>query len=89
MRTRTAKKRTTLFANVQVEIGVAIKELRTQAGYESANDFARRFDLPEIQYWRIERGKANLTLKSIHKILEIHRVDFFRFFGAIEKKINS
>lgn len=80
------KKRIARFNTVQAEIGLAIAQLRIEAGYETTKEFTSRFDLPEIQYWRIENGKANLTLKSIYRILEVHNVDFFEFFHSIKVK---
>jgi transcriptional regulator with XRE-family HTH domain len=62
------------------QIGTKLKELREQKGYDSIKDFAMDHDLPMIQYWRIEKGKANLTLKSLTKILAIHSVSMEEFF---------
>lgn len=64
------------------QIGYKLKDLRQKKGYESIKDFAHDYDLPMIQYWRIEKGKANITLKSLDKLLTIHSVtmeDFFCF----------
>jgi hypothetical protein len=77
------KKRIARFKDVQVEIGMAIAQLRIEAGYATTKEFTSLHDLPEIQYWRIENGKANLTMKSIYRILEVHNVDFFEFFQSI------
>lgn len=61
-------------------IGLRLKDLREQKGYQSIKQFADEHDLPLIQYWRIERGKANLTLKSLTKLLTIHSVSMQDFF---------
>lgn len=61
-------------------IGTGLSELRIQRGYESIKDFAHEHDLPLIQYWRIEKGKANLTLKSLVKLLAIHHLAVEDFF---------
>ena len=45
---------------------------------------AERYDLPEIQYWRMERGKANITLKSLSRILHIHRLTLHDFFCLMQ-----
>lgn len=62
------------------QIGTKLKDLREGRGYESIKDFTTDHDLPMIQYWRIEKGKANLTLKSLTKILSIHSISMEEFF---------
>jgi transcriptional regulator with XRE-family HTH domain len=62
------------------QIGAKLRDLREQKGYDSIKDFAVDHDLPMIQYWRIEKGKANLTLKSLTRILAIHSVSMEEFF---------
>jgi hypothetical protein len=64
-------------------IGGALGELRMQKGYASIKDFAFDHNLPMIQYWRIEKGKANLTLKSLAKLLAIHQLSIERFFCGL------
>lgn len=67
-------------------IGNKLLELRINKGYSSHADFARDHGLPTIQYWRIEKGKANITLKSLHKVLWIHGVSIDDFFADMKKK---
>jgi hypothetical protein len=55
-------------------------------GYATIKAFALRYDLPEIQYWRIEKGKANVTLKSLSRILDIHHVSLQDFFCLIDNE---
>ena len=62
------------------QIGNRLRVLREKKGYDSIKDFALDHDLPMIQYWRIEKGKANLTLKSLNRLLAIHRVSMEDFF---------
>lgn len=62
------------------QIGGKLKTLREEKGYDSIKEFAIDYDLPVIQYWRIEKGKANLTLKSLNKLLAIHSVSMEDFF---------
>lgn len=66
--------------NIMGEIGHALADLRLQKGYDSIKDFTLKHDLPMIQYWRIEKGKANLTLKSLHRLLAIHGITIGDFF---------
>lgn len=62
------------------EIGHSLAELRLQKGYDSIKDFTQDHGLPMIQYWRIEKGKANLTLKSLYRLLSIHNISIGDFF---------
>jgi transcriptional regulator with XRE-family HTH domain len=61
-------------------IGDQLAALREKKGYTTIKQFAKHYKLPAIQYWRIERGKANLTIKSLGRILAIHKVSFEDFF---------
>jgi transcriptional regulator with XRE-family HTH domain len=61
-------------------IGQKLGKLRQKKGYVSIKDFARDHKLPQIQYWRIEKGKANLTVKSLVKVLAIHHLSIEEFF---------
>jgi hypothetical protein len=69
-------------------VGKKLLELRIKKGYTSHVDFAADHDLPRIQYWRMEKGRANVTLKSLDKILAIHNLSIQDLFKEIveEKK---
>lgn len=63
------------------QIGTKLRTLRKEKGFTSHEEFANAFDLPRIQYWRLEKGKANFTIKTFLKVLRIHKMtleDFFR-----------
>ncbi|MEO5600067.1 MAG: helix-turn-helix transcriptional regulator [Cyclobacteriaceae bacterium] len=66
-------------------IGSKITYLRKKKGYSSHEDFAYDYDLPRVQYWRIEKGKANLTIKSLCRLLTIHNLSLEEFFYLIYK----
>ena len=66
------------------DIGNILAALRIKKGYPTIKAFTERYDLPEIQYWRIEKGKANITLKSLSKILHIHRITLHDFFCLMQ-----
>ena len=66
-------------------IGVELSNLRKKKGYSTVKDFALKYRLPEIQYWRMEKGKANLTLKSLTKVLAIHKITVEDFFCDIRE----
>ena len=66
------------------QIGDGLSELRKSKGYDTIRDFAKAYKLPEIQYWRIENGKTNLTLKSLTRLLHIHKLSLEDFFCKLE-----
>lgn len=68
------------------QIGQRLADLRKQAGYSSYENFAYDHDLPRMQYWRIEKGKVNLTIRSLLRILDIHQVSLLEFFSSIRAK---
>lgn len=72
------------FKNLLADIGIRLAELRIKKGYATIKAFAGRYDLPEIQYWRMEKGKANITLKSLSRVLQIHRMTLHDFFCLIQ-----
>lgn len=72
------------FNGTLVIIGIQLAILREKKGYSTIKDFVLKYDLPEIQYWRMEKGKANITLKSLVKILAIHNMNLQEFFCAIQ-----
>jgi transcriptional regulator with XRE-family HTH domain len=69
--------------NLLGSIGTELTRLREEKGFTTIKNFAKKNKLPEIQYWRIEKGKANLTLKSLDKILAIHKISFEDFFCSL------
>ena len=70
-------------------IGLKLAELRRQKGYTSHEDFAFDHDLPRVQYWRIEKGKTNITMKSLMRLLAIHKVTAEEFFQALFKGVRK
>ncbi len=80
------------FKDLLTNIGVKLAELREKKGHSTIKDFVIAHDLPEIQYWRMEKGKTNITLKSLMKILNIHDVsveDFFCMIPIDEERIEN
>jgi hypothetical protein len=68
-------------------IGKKLIELRIKKGYTSHVTFAEDFDLPRVQYWRMEKGIANFTLKSLSRVLAIHGLTVQKLF--LEISVNS
>lgn len=64
-------------------ISERIKSLRKEAGYTSYETFANDHDLDRKQYWRVEAG-ANITVRTLVKILAIHKKDLSVFFKEVE-----
>lgn len=65
------------------KIGNRLRELRREAGYTAALDFAYENDLPPAQYARHEAG-ANMKLSSLIKILNIHKLTLEQFFKSMQ-----
>ena len=67
-------------------IGTKLTDLRKQKGYSSHEDFAYDYDIPRVQYWRIEKGRTNLTIKSLCRLLTIHKLTVDEFFCILQKE---
>jgi hypothetical protein len=67
----------------QLQIAKKIKQLRLDKGYTSYEQFAWDHEINRVQYWRIEKG-GNITLASLLKILDIHKLSLKDFFSDIE-----
>jgi transcriptional regulator with XRE-family HTH domain len=68
------------------EIGKKLTYLRKKKGYTSYETFAYDYDLPRAYYWRMEKGKVNITIRSLSKILAIHKMTMDEFF-SMDKKL--
>jgi transcriptional regulator with XRE-family HTH domain len=75
-----------LLKNTLVRIGTKLTYLRKKKGYSSHEDFAFEYDLPRVQYWRIEKGKANITIRSLCRLLTIHNLSVEEFFYLMYKE---
>lgn len=70
-----------------VEIGSRLVKLRLRNGHKSYESFAAENNLSRMQYWRIEKGKTNLTMKSLVRILAIHHMTLEDFFAMHEEMV--
>lgn len=70
-------------------VGMRLAELREKKGYTTLKEFAEEYDLPQIQYWRMEKGKANITLKSLARILKVHNLTLQDFFCMVTEDQES
>ncbi|MCA6429857.1 MAG: helix-turn-helix transcriptional regulator [Cytophagales bacterium] len=71
------------FQKQLVKIGEKLSDLRKKKDYTSHETFAYDHELSRVQYWRIEKGKTNITLKSLHFLLEIHGLSLKEFFSSL------
>jgi hypothetical protein len=67
----------------QQKIAEKIKQLRVDKGYASYEKFAWENEMNRGQYWRIEKG-GNITIASLLKVLDIHKLSLKEFFSDIE-----
>ena len=65
------------------KIAEKIRKLRLDAGYTNYENFAWDNEIGRVQYWRMEKG-TNFTMKSLLKILDIHKISLKEFFEGIE-----
>jgi transcriptional regulator with XRE-family HTH domain len=75
-----------VLSNLLKRIGRKLTELRKKKGYTSHEDFAFDHDIPRVQYWRLEKGQTNLTMKSLIKLLTIHGLTAEEFFHTLYKE---
>ena len=61
--------------------GNRLKELRKQKGYSNHEDFAYDLDMTRSQYWEYEKGKKNITILTLKKILDTLNVSILDFFS--------
>ena len=69
------------FDKTMLEIANKLKQLRLEAGYTSYENFAWDNDINRMQYWKMEKGITNFTMRSLHKVLKAHNMDFNEFFN--------
>lgn len=65
-------------------IALKIKQLRKSSGCKSYETFALDHDLDRKQYWRVEKG-TNITLATLIKVLDIHKISLKDFFNDLEE----
>jgi transcriptional regulator with XRE-family HTH domain len=74
------KKNVKVLSSVLEEVGQKLSDLRKKKGYTTLKEFAMDYKLPLIQYWRIEKGKTNFTLRTLLGLLAIHKLSLDKFF---------
>lgn len=62
------------------EFGMKIKIYRLKKGLTQA-ELDEKIDMSEHRLSEIERGKCNITLKSVNKIANALEIDVFKLFN--------
>lgn len=63
-----------------IKLGARIKQLRKEAGFTNAEDFAHQHSFPRSGYSKIEQGK-NIEYFTLIKILNCHGISYTEFFS--------
>ncbi|MCZ2128897.1 MAG: helix-turn-helix domain-containing protein [Bacteroidia bacterium] len=66
--------------NIIAKIAAKLKRLRIEKGYTSYENFAMDFDLSRAYYWKVERGRQNLSMDYFLSLLKIHQISLKDFF---------
>jgi len=70
--------------DIQEQIGKQIKKIREEKGIKNYEKFAIGIDMSRSYYWNVEKGKANLTIKTLCKILNALDVKLIDFMEKIK-----
>lgn len=66
-------------------IGNRLKELREAGGFEGGYvGFAiHHVDMQPKQYWKLETGTTNFTIKTLLRVLAVHNISLEEFFKGL------
>ncbi|WP_436517625.1 helix-turn-helix domain-containing protein [Ekhidna sp. To15] len=70
--------------SLQKQIGIKIRSIRESKGIKNYEKFAIQIGFSRSYYWNIEKGEANLTIKSLLKILNALGVTIEDFFKELK-----
>lgn len=73
-----------LIEEITKVVSEKLTALRKERGYSSHETFAMDNDIARMQYWRIEKGKTNITLSTLTKLLAIHQISLSDFFADVK-----
>lgn len=62
------------------KIGERLKHFRVKKGYTNHETFAYDLDMTRSQYWEYEKGKKNITIFTLNKILLKLDISLSEFF---------
>ena len=66
------------------KIGAKFRELRIKQGYKSYETFAFDKEINRMQYWRMEKGLSNMSIATLLRLLEVHKMSLLEFFKELE-----
>jgi hypothetical protein len=69
---------------VLAAIGKRVRELRIESGAKTYEGFAFDRDLPRNQYWRVERGRYNITIRTLVAVLHEHTITLKEFVESLD-----
>ncbi|MCO6359173.1 helix-turn-helix domain-containing protein [Roseivirga pacifica] len=66
-------------------IGNRLKELREAGGFDGGYvAFAiHHVDMQPKQYWKLETGSTNFTIKTLLRVLAVHKLSLEEFFKGL------
>ena len=71
------------FERLIKSIADKLKQMRIDAGFSSYENFAWKYEIGRMQYWKMEKG-TNFTMKSLIKVLNAHNMSLKSFFQDFE-----
>lgn len=74
------KKKSDLPLDVK-KIGLRLRQLRKDRGFNNSDDFAYEFQLNRSQYGKYEAGSEDLRISSLIKILDKLKIGLSDFFN--------
>jgi len=63
------------------KVGARMRQLRVEKGYTNYEHFAYDHNIGRAQYGKYEKGRDDLRLSSLFKVLESLNISFEEFFG--------
>jgi len=75
-----SKKKSDLPLDVK-KIGLRLKQIRKERGFNNSDEFAYEFQLNRSQYGKYEAGSEDLRISSLIKILDKLKISLSVFFN--------
>jgi len=75
-----SKKKSDLPLDVK-KIGLRLKQIRKERGFNNSDEFAYEFQLNRSQYGKYEAGSEDLRISSLIKILDKLKISLTVFFN--------
>ena len=75
-----SKKKSDLPLDVK-KIGLRLRQIRKERGFNNSDEFAYEFQLNRSQYGKYEAGSEDLRISSLVKILDKLKISLGEFFN--------